>query len=437
MSQTRETRPKVAIVATEWRTNSHTDVIVPKLLAGYDVDGQPVKPAVEVVSLYMDQFPENDLSRAWAKRFGVPIVPAVGEALTLGGSGLAVDAVLIVGEHGNYPWNEKGQHLYPRRELFEGAIEVIRAAGRPIPIFNDKHLSYSWENAKWMYDTARDFGCPFMAGSSLPVTFRDPELDLPRGVEIEEALVLSHGPTESYGFHALETLQCMVEYRRNGETGVKAVELLHGDAFWDAWEAGRFPSDLYDAALATTEHPEGKTRDFYCARPPTRSSIPGPHPPVAFLVEYRDGLRATLLNLSGYVRDFTFAARVKPLTPSPSPTRGEGSTPVGVGNNGGVVATAFRLEGGPPRWHFNFLAYHIEQFFLTGRVPYPVERTLLTTGTLAALMDAGYAGRRLETPHLAIPYEPPVAPWVRSRGKSLPPEQVWGFKPEDVAAQPG
>ncbi|MGH2351735.1 MAG: hypothetical protein ACRDI2_19550 [Chloroflexota bacterium] len=405
-----QSRPKVAAITTVWRENSHADVLIPKLLAGYDLDAKPVKPSIEVVSMYVDQVPENDLSRTWARRFDVPIFGSVREALTRGGGALDVDAVLIVGEHGEYPWNEKGQHLYPRRELFEQAIEVLRPAGRPLPIFNDKHLSYTWENARWMHDTARKLGLPFMAGSSLPVTFRSPELEFPLGVEIEQALVLSHGPTESYGFHALETLQCMVERRGSGEVGVAAVELLHGDAFWRAWEQGRFPQALYDAALAVCGHQEGSAAAFFKDRPARGGAVPGPHPPVAFLVEYRDGLRATLLNLAGYVLDFTFAAR----------TRSE------------VVASAFKLERAAPRWHFNFLAHHIEQFFLTGREPYPIERTLLTTGTLAALMEAGHAGHRLETPHLAVQYQSPAQPWARSNGTSLPPEQVWGFKPDEV-----
>jgi hypothetical protein len=405
-----EPRPRVAAVTTVWRQNSHADVMLPKLLAGYDLDGTAVRPGVEVVSLYVDQFPENDLSRRWAQRFGVPIFPSVAEALTVGGDRLAVDAVLIVGEHGEYPWNEKGQHLYPRRELFEQSVAVIEGSGRQIPIFNDKHLSFTWENAVWMRETARRLGLPFMAGSSLPVTFRQPALSLPLGAKIEEALVLSHGPTESYGFHALETLQCMVERRAGGETGVAAVELLHGDAFWAAWDGGQLPPDLYEAALGTTAHQESDIHDYFASRPVGRGDVPGPHPPVAFLVQYRDGLKATLLNLGGYVSDFCFAARV----------------------GGQVVASAFKLQGSPPRWHFNFLTHHIEQFFRSGRAPYPVERTLLTTGTLAALMDSGGAGRRLETPHLGVGYEAPAEEARTAAGTSIPEEEVWGFRPEAV-----
>jgi hypothetical protein len=266
-----------------------------------------------------------------------------------------------------------------------------------------------------------------MAGSSLPVTFRSPDLDLPLGVEIEEALVLSNGPAESYGFHALETLQCLVERRGRGETGVAAVELLHGDAFWRAWDEGRYPQDLYDAVLATCDRAEGDVHDYYRDRPPSGSAaVPGPHAPLAFLVEYRDGLRATLLNLGGYCRDFAVGARL-----SAGSAAALGGSPARVSGSN-LVASAFKLDRAIAHWHFNYLVHHVEQFFLTGQAPYPVERTLLTTGALAALMDAGHAGRRLETPHLAVTYQAPAQPWVRCRGAAIPPERVWGFRPEDV-----
>jgi hypothetical protein len=410
----------VAAVTTVWRKDSHADVLIPKLLVGYDLNGRGVQPAVDVVSLHVEQIPENDLSRAWTRRTGVPQFGSVREALTLGGEALAVDAVLIVGEHGEYPWNEKGQHLYPRRELFEAAVDVIRPSGRRVPIFNDKHFSYTRENTRWMVDTAAALDLPLMAGSSLPVTHRSPELELPYGARVTEALVISNGPTESYGFHALETLQCMVERRAGGETGVAAVETLHGDGFWEAWRAGRFPRDLFDAARAPADHGPGAPDEFFAERPARATNVPGPHPPVAFLVEYADGLRASVLNLGGFSRDNAFAVRV----------HRDGGAGAAAGSE--IVATAFKLERTPPRWHFNLLAHHVEQFFLTGRGPYPVQRTELTSGVLAACMDAGHAGHRLETPHLAVRYQVPPEPWLRANGQSLPVKEVWGFDVDEV-----
>src|SRR5947208_15208296 len=125
---------RIAAIVHEYRPNSHADVIVGKYLEGYHQDGRPPQP----------QVPPNDLSRERAQKYGVPIYPAIEEALTLGTGRLAVDGVLLIGEHGDYPTNEKGQKLYPRYELFMEITGVFRKTGRSVPIFNDKHLSYSW-----------------------------------------------------------------------------------------------------------------------------------------------------------------------------------------------------------------------------------------------------------------------------------------------------
>jgi hypothetical protein len=47
---------------------------------------------------------------------------------------------------------------------------------------------------------------------------------------------------------------------------------------------------------------------------------------------------------------------------------------------------------------------------LTGHADWPAERTLLTTGALAALMDSSYRGNvRLPTSHLQVEYTAPEA----------------------------
>ena len=119
-----------------------------RFLVGYPYDGAWHKPDMKVVSLYVDQKPEGDLSGARAKEFGFKVYPTIAEALRCGGNKLAVDAVLIIGEHGNYPRNEKGQILYPRYEFFEQCVKVFEKDGRAVPVYNDKHLSYSFEKAK-------------------------------------------------------------------------------------------------------------------------------------------------------------------------------------------------------------------------------------------------------------------------------------------------
>src|SRR5205807_4707470 len=182
----------------------------------------------------------------------------IAAALRQGGDRLGVDAVLIIGEHGNYPRNDLGQTLYPRYQFFKQVVDVFKKDGRSVPVFNDKHLSWKWEWAKEMVDTAHAMGFPFMAGSSLPVTWRMPAIDLPFGADVEEALCVAIGGVDSYDFHALETIQCMVERRRGGETGVVALQALRGDAVWKAmearsWQAGGWDAQLFDACLARSQ----------------------------------------------------------------------------------------------------------------------------------------------------------------------------------------
>ena len=251
-------KKKLAIVTTEWRYHSHAWHMGERFLVGYPHNGHWHQPPFEVVSAYVDQFPENDLSRQRAAEFGFKIYPSVAEAVRAGGNKLAVDAVLVIGEHGNYPDNELGQKKYPRYEFFKQVTDVFRADGRSVPMFNDKHLSWKWEWAKEMVDTSRELKFPFLAGSSLPVTWRMPSIDMPYGAEVEEVMCLAIGGLDSYDFHALEVIQCMVERRRGGETGVIAMQALRGDAVWKAldaggWQVGGWDPTLFAVCLSRTQ----------------------------------------------------------------------------------------------------------------------------------------------------------------------------------------
>ncbi|MEA2528275.1 MAG: hypothetical protein QOF73_5502, partial [Thermomicrobiales bacterium] len=367
-------RPAVAAVVSEFSPRSHGDVIVTKLLEGYALRGVCTAPRIGVASLYLDQLPANDIGRHLAGRHRVPVFDSIGEALAVGGRGVAVDGVLLIAEFGRYPFNELGQELYPRRRFFEAALAAMVAAGRPVPVFVDKHLSWSFADARWMVAAARRLGVPLLAGSSLPLTWRVPAIAWPLGVEVSEALVIGWDGLEGYGFHALETLQCMVERRTGGECGVETVECLEGEAVWQAGAEGRWDRALLDAALAAV----GLDPAIRPERDASR--------PAAILIRYRDGLRATVLMLDGVVSQFAFAAN----------------------RAGRIEACEFHLQLDEPFGHFTFLVRQIESLVLTGQPPYPVERTLLTTGILDAAMRSRHQGHtEIETPELEISYDPP------------------------------
>ena len=383
-------RPKLAAVVTVYRKHSHAQHIVDRFLEGYGWNGTHHHPAMDLVSLYVDQVGADDLSRDRAQRFpGMKIYPTIAEALTQGTGKLAVDGVVLVGEHGDYPKTDKGQVQYPRYQFFKQIVDVFKSSGRSVPVFNDKHLSWNWAWAKEMYDTARSMGFPLMAGSSLPVTWRIPSVEMPLGATVREALCVCYGGVDSYDYHGLETIQCMVERRRGAETGVKWLQAYRGRKFWDAYFEGVWPRNLVDAALCRSH-----------TLTPARAGFNDPFPkfedmqrlvqdPVAYRYEHADGLKCTMLLMSGLVRDFNFAADV----------------------DGKIFSTQMYLPMPDGRTtqanFFSPLTNNMEKMFLTGKATYPVERTLLTTGLTAAGVDSLAAGQtRLNTPHLAIRYQP-------------------------------
>lgn len=380
---------RLAVVATVYRYLSHAQHIADRFLIGYPREGRWHRPDIKVVSLYVDQKPEGDLSAQRADEFGFRVYPTITETLRCGGERLAVDAVLIIGEHGDYPRNQKGQILYPRYEFFTECVDVFQRDGRTVPVYNDKSLSYSFEKARWMVETARRLGFPILAGSSLPVAWRLPDLELPLECDIEDALMVGVGGSDAMDYHALEALQSMVERRRGGETGTKTVQMIEGDDVWKAGRDGRWSQQLLSAALSRSDSPQGLTlKDGRTQDLATNGELPKlVAKPAAYFIEYRDGLRTTLLMLNGAVKDFTFAARVKGL---------------------GLKSTQFLLTPEPNVTYSACLAGKIEEMFVTGKSPYPVERTLIVGGMLESCLESRLQGsRRLKTPHLDVHYQAP------------------------------
>ncbi|NQU11160.1 hypothetical protein HQ590_10245 [bacterium] len=369
------TRPRIAAVVTVYHHNSHADVIVGRLVQGHNLNGTGDYPNLELASLYTDQVPDNDTSRALAKEHGFPICDTVEDALTLGTGSLAVDGVLLVAEHGKYPPSATGNVQYPKRRLFEQIVEVFRQSGRVVPVFVDKHLADNWADAKWIHDTARELGIPLMAGSSLPVFWRHPPTDVRRSARLKEIVAVSYHTLDAYGFHALEMVQCLVERRRGGETGVAAVQCLTGDAVWEAGRRGVYDADLLRAALARLERTK-----------PTVETLPEKvKGPVLFIIEYADGLRAHVLTLNYAITEWAAAWRYA---------------------DGRTDSTLFWEQDGRPAGHFRNLLDGIEQMMHTGQPAWPANRTLLTSGTLDALLISKRdGGKRIATPQLTFSYD--------------------------------
>ena len=146
-----------------------------------------------------------------------------------------------------------------RYELFSQILDVYEATGRSVPTFFDKHFSYSWEKAETLYKRVKKIGFPFMAGSSIPLTIRRPVVQPPLESHIIEAVALGFGDPDAYGFHTLEAMQCLVERRRGGETGVASVEWIEGPGIdtWREW-AGSLVEAALRAAIQTVRPTQRK-----------------------------------------------------------------------------------------------------------------------------------------------------------------------------------
>ena len=380
--------PRVAVITTVWYQNSHADVIGGRLLEGYNLNGEGEFPKLKLVSIFTDQTPANDKSRALAEKHKVPVFDTIEKALTLGGDKLAVDGVLMIAEHGKYEENSTGSFMFPKRRLFGEIVATFEKTKTVVPVFSDKHLSDNWRDTDWFWQTAKKHNIPIMAGSSLPQAWRIPQVDLEKGRAVKEIVVTSYHRLDSYGFHGLEGLQCLAERRKGGETGVKRVRCLEGDEVWKAMDRGEFSAELLEKAVAKFQDrplPAGKKiREL-------------PKKPALFQIEYNDGLKASVVTLDNGLAEWAAAWNYQD----------------GPGN-----AFLYRLQEEHPFAHFTNLLKGVEQMMQTGQPAWPTERTLMTSGLLDALLTSkSFGGGWLETPVLNIQYqsewnwkEPPPMP---------------------------
>jgi hypothetical protein len=384
---------RVAAVVTEYRHNSHADVIVSRLLLTDMLDGTGRDSPLKLASLYTDQRPANDISRLLAASHRFPIKPSIAETLTLGTGTLAVDGVLLIAEHGDYPVSATGNHRYPKRRFWDETLAVFRESGRVVPVFLDKHLADNWDDARAIYDSARELQIPLMAGSSVPLTWRHPPADVARDARLAQIVAFTYGTTDAYGFHALEAVQALAEQRRGGETGVREVRCLGGEAVWRALDDGVCDAGLFEAALR-------RAPAFQHGEALDRAAVPEPK---LMIIAYEDGLRAFIFELNGAVGDWTAAWR--------------------YADDGGVESTHFWTQEARPGAHFTLLLHGIERMMLDGTPSWPVERTLLTSGTLDALLRSYKdGGEAVPTPHLRIEYAPT---WRWGEPPPPPPGRPW------------
>ena len=392
-SQVAGNRKRVAFLGTEVRRHSHAQHFLDRLTEGYTWAGGWEKPRVDVASVYIDQFPDGDLTKHRVKKHNLKLCSSIEDALTLGTGKLAVDGVVIIAEHGDYPTNEKGQKRYPRYEWFKEVVRVFEASGRSVPVFNDKHLSTDWNECVEMVEDSRRLGFEFLAGSSLPVTRRMPEYDIPYGAKLKESVCVAYGGVDSYDIHALETAQCMSERRAGGECGIKSVHATKNDKLWQLLDASNqeLTRRLIVSALTRSHNlpVEGGFPTAAVSYEWLKRAMPNT---TGYIIEHCDGFRTTML-LTG-IRDFNYAGY--------------------IADQDEVVSCQMYLpmptHGSTTADFFNPLTRHIEDLVIHNKASYPVERTLLASGMVIAGVNSLHRGQvKVDTPEMKIKYTGPRA----------------------------
>ena len=401
--QTTQARPRIACLATFWAApNSHADWIITKLMDGYWWQGAHTPSRIDVASVYIHQLDTSLLGQKICKAKQIPIYKTAGEALTLGGKDLAVDGVVIVGEHGNYPTDLKGHWLLPRWWMYQQVVRVFEQSKRSVPVFNDKHLSYNWDDAKWMFDKSRELKFPLTGGSSIPTYFRNPEIDLAADTPIRNSIVLGGAGDEGAIFHSVDVLQAFVERRRGGETGVRSVQSIRGPETWAWVERTPWAGKLLDGAARRIEL-DAKT---------LLQSAEG----CACIVDYNDGTKGAVI--SGRGVDWTYAGEIE-------------------GQNDPTIVSMLGWPGPFSQYHAaNGQPHWITEMMVTRKEPFNAERLLLSTGIVNHYMDSNWengryaaVGRRIETPFMDMKYHttrgpmfekgerPPNIPYIRGFDK--------------------
>ena len=270
--------------------------------------------------------------------------------------------------------------------------KVFEKSGRAVPVFNDKHLSTTWPRCLEMVEDARRLQFPFLAGSSLPVTWRLPPVDMPYGVPLRESVCVAYGGVDSYDFHGLETAQCMSERRQGGEVGIRQVQAIRGEAMWEllAGDDRDLTRRLLVAALNRSHNL------------PVDSGYP----------------TAAVHASSGPGRPFPTPWRISSNTETVSerrcfwPRSGISTMPACAA----ITARSYHARcicpcrvTARPRPISSILWRTISRrWSLENRAPYPVERTLLTSGMVIGGVESLYRGQQpVETPEMEVRYTAP------------------------------
>jgi len=359
---------QIAFVLESFALQTPGQQLLDRFLTGYPRDGAFHRLENCRVSTYVASPADNPELAQRERDFGLRVHREIHQAIA------GADGVVVA-------W--QGSSAEAKDELLK---ETLQRVDRGTRCFVHGALSASLAGAHEIERLAASRRAALLAGTPLGVTWRLPQVEIPKGTPLKEALVVVQGKSPAAEFEGLETLLPLIERRPRGESGIRKVQLLRGNDLWKAGEAGQWSWPLLAAALSRSDSPQGdpvmdgRTQDLAGLGLVPKLA----REPRGWIMEHEDGMRSTILVLDGVVADYNFAVRTA---------------------DGRMISAQIYRPPAPGEHHFTRLAEVIEGFFRTGRRPWPLERSVLIAGILDFFRNrAEQTTASIETPHLKIPY---------------------------------
>jgi hypothetical protein len=363
-----KTLKKIAFLVEDFALQTPAQQLLDRFLIGFPRDGEFYRPEGCQIAVYLRDGAGNAEIDRRVKEFGLRREQSIAATVA------QADGLVIV---------PKTSSAAPDTELVEIAL---RGVPRGCACFVYGGLSWTLSEAKKLANVASTQKLSLIAGTTLPVTWRLPEVDVAAGARLKEALIVVQGASPAAELDGLEGLLPVIQRRRGGESGVRRIRLLEGTDLWQAGHDGVWSWALLASALSRSDSPQGdsvkdgRTQDLVglglvqtLARQPR-----------GWVMEHFDGLRSTVLVLDGVVADYNFAVQTR---------------------DGPVISAQIYRPPAPAQHHFSRLAEVIESFFVRGKQPWPIERNVLISGLLESFgKNSANGGSPLETPALRISY---------------------------------
>jgi hypothetical protein len=363
-----KTLNKIAFLVEDFALQTPAQQLLDRFLIGFPRDGEFYRPEGCQIAIHLQDGADHSEIDRRVKDFGLRREQSIPAAVA------QADGLVIV---------PKTSQIAPNTEWVEAALRGVPSG---CCCFVYGGLSPTLSEAKKLASLASTQKVSLIAGTTLPVTWRLPEVDLSVGARLREALIVVQGTSPMAELGGLEGLLPVIQRRRGGESGIRSVRLLEGADLWQAGHDGIWSWSLLVSALSRSDTPQGdsvkdgRTQDLVglglvqtLARQPR-----------GWVLEHFDGLRSSVLVLDGVVADFNFAVQTR---------------------DGPVISAQIYRPPAPAQHHFSRLAEVIDDFFVRRKPPWPIERNVLIAGVLETFSkSSANGGAALETPALKISY---------------------------------